>query len=123
MAEHIEHMKDGIYEKVMSKEFADKLMEAIEAKKVWAERDDTDAYEATGYLSSYLEKLIRLCLKDIADRNTEAVLSDEIELTNQLVEMLVERLPDLGHGHSVVKNQFLLKSLEHVGNGNILIHR
>lgn len=91
MAEHIEHLKDGIYEKVMSKEFADRLMEAIEAKKVWAERDDTDAYEATGYLSSYLEKLIRLCLKDIADRNTEAVLSDEIELTNQLVEMLVER--------------------------------
>ena len=116
MAEHIEHLKDGIYEKVMSKEFADRLMEAIEAKKVWAERDDTDAYEATGYLSSYLEKLIRLCLKDIADRNTEAVLSDEIELTNQLVEMLVERLPDLGHGHSVVKNQFLLKSLEHVAN-------
>lgn len=54
MAEHIEHLKDGIYEKVMSKEFADRLMEAIEAKKVWAERDDTDAYEATGYLSSYL---------------------------------------------------------------------
>lgn len=106
MAEHIEHLKDGIYEKVMSKEFADRLMEAIEAKKVWAERDDTDAYEATGYLSSYLEKLIRLCLKDIADRNTEAVLSDEIELTNQLVEMLVERLPDLGHGHSVVKISF-----------------
>lgn len=26
-------MKDGIYEKVMSKEFADRLMEAIEAKK------------------------------------------------------------------------------------------
>lgn len=43
MAEHIEHLKDGIYEKVMSKEFADRLMEAIEAKKVWAERDDTDA--------------------------------------------------------------------------------
>lgn len=33
MAEHIEHLKDGIYEKVMSKEFADRLMEAIEAKK------------------------------------------------------------------------------------------
>ena len=29
MAEHIKHMKDGIYEKVMSKEFADRLMEAI----------------------------------------------------------------------------------------------
>lgn len=33
MAEHIEHLKDGIYEKVMSKEFADRLMEAIEQKK------------------------------------------------------------------------------------------
>ena len=36
-----------------------------------AEEEDVDAEEAVGYLSSYLQRVIRLCLKDIADRDGE----------------------------------------------------
>lgn len=64
----IENLKDGVYEKVMSRRFAEVLKEALAEDQVCAEEEDVDAEEAVGYLSSYLQQVIRLCLKDIADR-------------------------------------------------------
>lgn len=65
----IEKLKDGVYEKVMSRRFAEVLKEALAEDQVRAEEEDVDAEEAVGYLSSYLQRVIRLCLKDIADRD------------------------------------------------------
>lgn len=67
----IEKLKDGVYEKVMSRRFAEVLKEALTEDQVRAEEEDVDAEEAVGYLSSYLQQVIRLCLKDIADRDEE----------------------------------------------------
>ncbi len=112
----IDELQDGVYEKVMSTGFARKLEEALAEKKVWAEREEVDAQEAVGYLSSYLEKLIRISLKEIADQNGEDTMHREVALTNSLVEKLVSHIQDLGEGHEVAGKEFLLKSLEHQAN-------
>lgn len=61
----IEKLKDGVYEKVMSRRFAEVLKEALAEDQVRAEEEeeDVDAEEAVGYLSSYLQQVIRLCLE------------------------------------------------------------
>lgn len=109
-------LKDGVYEKVISRDFDQKLTRALEKKEVWADREDVDAQEAGGYLSSYLEKLIRLCLKDIADEDHDHGVNDELALTNELVDRLAARIAGLGKGHDVTAEQFILKSLEHRAN-------
>ena len=112
----ISDLKDGVYDKVISKDFDQKLKKALESKEIWADREDVDGQEAVGYLSSYLEKIIRLCLKDIADQNKDSVVGDELSLTNQLINSLSQRIEGLGTGHDVTAEQFLLKSLEHRAN-------
>ncbi len=115
MAE-IRDLKDGVYERVLSEGFAKKLEAALAEKEVWAQREDVDAQDAVGYLSSYLEKLVRISLKEIADRNEDDRMEREVELVNGLVEKLVGAIAELGEDHGVVRNQFLLKSLEHRAN-------
>ncbi len=112
----ISDLKDGVYDKVISKDFDQKLKKALEAKEIWADREDVDGQEAVGYLSTYLEKIIRLCLKDIADQNKDSVVGDELSLTNQLINSLSKHIEGLGTGHDVTAEQFLLKSLEHRAN-------
>lgn len=109
-------LKDGVYEKVISKDFDRKLTKALADKEIWADREDVDAQEAVGYLSNYLEKLIRLCLKEIADENQDHCVDDELALTNELVDRLAHRIANLGSGHDVTEGQFRLKSLEHRAN-------
>lgn len=81
----IEKLKDGVYEKVMSRRFAEVLKEALAEDQVRAEEEDVDAEEAVGYLSSYLQQVIRLCLKDIADRDEENSVDHQLALTNELI--------------------------------------
>lgn len=45
-------LKDGVYEKVISRDFDKKLTKALADKEIWADREDVDAQEAVGYLSS-----------------------------------------------------------------------
>lgn len=46
----ISDLKDGVYDKVISKDFDQKLKKALEAKEIWADREDVDGQEAVGYL-------------------------------------------------------------------------
>lgn len=109
-------LQDGIYEKVMSVRFAKALEEAVAARQVWAAREDVDSQEAVGYLSKYIEKLVRISLKEIADENGEDSIGREVALTNSLVKKLVQHIENLGEGHEVEEHAFLLKSLEHQRN-------
>lgn len=110
----IEKLKDGVYEKVMSRRFAEVLKEALTEDQVRAE--DVDAEEAVGYLSSYLQQLIRLCLKDIADRDEENSVDHQLALTNELIASLAKKTEELGGGQEVANAPFLLRSLEHKKN-------
>ena len=112
----IRDLKDGVYERVLSEGFTKKLEAALAEKEIWAKREDVDAQDAVGYLSSYLEKLVRISLKEIADRNEDNRMEREVELVNSLVTKLVGAIEELGDGHGVVRDQFLLKSLEHRAN-------
>ncbi len=112
----IQDLQDGLYEKVISTGFEKKMREALEQKEIWAEREEVDAQEAVGYLANYLKKLIHISLKEIADQNGEDVMQQEVALTNALVQKLVQQSQDLGEGHEVVNQSFLLKSLEHRAN-------
>lgn len=71
MADDVRKLQDGLYEKVISEEFSKKLLEALEEKRIWVEREEVDAHEATRYLSAYLQEVVALCLRDIADENGE----------------------------------------------------
>ena len=112
----IHTLQDGLYEKVLSTDFAKKVESALAAKEIWAEREEVDAQEAVGYLSAYLAKLIRISLKDIADRDLDDGMQQEVQLANLLVQKLVSHIQDLGDGHEVTKDHFLLTSLEHQRN-------
>ena len=112
----IEKLKDGVYEKVMSRRFAEVLREALAEDQVRAEEEDVDAEEAVGYLSSYLQRVIRLCLKDIADRDEENCVDHQLALTNELIASLAKKTEELGGGQEVANAPFLLRSLEHKKN-------
>lgn len=112
----IENLKDGVYEKVMSRRFAEVLQEALAEDQVRAEEEEVDAEEAVGYLSSYLQQVIRLCLKDIADRDAEDSVAHQLALTNELIASLAKKTAELGGGQEVANAPFLLKSLEHKRN-------
>ncbi len=112
----IENLKDGVYEKVMSRRFAEVLQEALAKDQVRAEEEEVDAEEAVSYLSSYLQQVIRLCLKDIADRDTEDSVAHQLALTNELIASLAQKTAELGGGQEVANAPFLLKSLEHKRN-------
>lgn len=112
----IEKLKDGVYEKVMSRRFAEVLKEALAEDQVRAEEEDVDAEEAVGYLSSYLQQVIRLCLKDIADRDEENSVDHQLALTNELIASLAKKIEELGGGQEVANAPFLLRSLEHKKN-------
>lgn len=112
----IEKLKDGVYEKVMSRRFAEVLKEALAEDQVRAEEEDVDAEEAVGYLSSYLQQVIRLCLKDIADRDEENSVDHQLALTNELIVSLAKKTEELGGGQEVANAPFLLRSLEHKKN-------
>lgn len=112
----IENLKDGVYEKVMSRRFAEVLQEALAKDQVRAEEEEVDAEEAVGYLSSYLQQVIRLCLKDIADRDAEDSVAHQLALTNELIASLAQKTAELGGGQEVANAPFLLKSLEHKRN-------
>lgn len=87
----IEKLKDGVYEKVMSSRFEKVLKEALAEDQVHAEEEEVDAEEAVGYLSSYLQQVIRLCLKDIADRDAEDSVAHQLALTNELIASLAQK--------------------------------
>lgn len=112
----IEKLKDGVYEKVMSLRFAEVLKEALAEDQVRAEEEDVDAEEAVGYLSSYLQQVIRRCLKDIADRDEENSVDHQMALTNELIASLAKKTEELGGGQEVANAPFLLRSLEHKKN-------
>ena len=112
----IENLKDGVYEKVMSRRFAEVLQEALTEDQVHAEEEEVDAEEAVGYLSSYLQQVIRLCLKDIADRDAEDSVAHQLALTNELIASLAQKTAELGGGQEVANAPFLLKFLEHKRN-------
>ena len=116
----LKDLKDGVYEKVISKTFAKLLNDAESKQEIWTTKKDVDAVEAVDYLADYLSKLVKISLKNIAEQNSHdegTGLADEINFTNSMVEELVKRTEELGDGNDVIKDKdWILTSLEYTKN-------
>nr|WP_288697949.1 DEAD/DEAH box helicase [uncultured Allisonella sp.] len=114
----IQHLPDGIYEEVVSQSLEEKIKKALADKTIWANFEDLDSHEAVPYLAKYLEKLVRLTLKDIADEDRTGKESKqrEVSVINRLIQELVKQADVLQGKEEVVKENFLLTSLEHRRN-------
>ena len=114
----IQHLPDGIYEEVISQSLDEKIKKSLADKTIWANFEDLDSHEAVPYLAKYLEKLVRLTLKDIADEDRTGKESKqrEVSVINRLIQELVKQADVLQGKEEVVKENFLLTSLEHRRN-------
>lgn len=120
----MDQFEDGLYEKVISHGLGQKLKKALENRELWAAiSEKVDPQEAVRYLSDYIRHMVQLCLKDLADRNGEEPLQEELELTNGLVRYLTDRLPELGTDHQIDRQDFLLLEIEHRLNRLEKFHR
>ncbi len=116
MADDISTLQDGLYEKLINTKFGKALQSALATQAIWAKQTDLDPQEAPHYLSLYLQELVKLCLKDIAARNTDSELADEITLTNALITHLQDLHPAIGQNIDIEKEKSLLLSLQHQKN-------
>lgn len=116
MPDSISLLKDGLYEKLINTKFGKALQSALSTQAIWAKQENLDPQEAPHYLSLYLQELVKLCLKDVADQNSDTELSDEIALTNALIAHLQQLHPAIGEDMEVEKENSLLLSLQHQKN-------
>lgn len=81
----ISSLKDGLYEKILSKEFQTKLQEALDAKEIWTDQEALDPQEAVHGLSVYLQHLFQSRLKELADELDIETADKEIDFTNECI--------------------------------------
>jgi len=108
-------LADGVYEKVISKQLKDELEKAIKEKQIWVDEENMDSASAVRYLSSYVEKLVKICLKKISDDDGDTV-PNELKLTNEVVKYLESHIPELGSDNQVVPENNILTSLTNQRN-------
>lgn len=107
-------LQDGLYEKVVSQRLEKQLKQDLAENKIWYKlSDDMDPQDAVQYLADYVRHLVQVCLKDLADKDDDALLQQELQLTNGLVDTLTKHLPELGADNQIDLPNFLLLELQH----------
>lgn len=109
----MDELRDGLYEKVVSQRLEKLLKQASAENKLWYKLcDDMDPQDAVQYLADYVRHLVQICLKDLADKDDNALLQQELALTNGLVDTLTKHLPELGTDNQIDLPNFLLLELQ-----------
>ena len=109
----LDELRDGLYEKVVSQRLEKLLKQASAENKIWYKLcDDMDPQNAVQYLADYVRHLVQICLKDLADKDDNALLQQELALTNGLVDTLTKHLPELGTDNQIDLPNFLLLELQ-----------
>ena len=109
----MDELRDGLYEKVVSQRLEKLLKQASAENKIWYKLcDDMDPQNAVQYLADYVRHLVQICLKDLADKDDNALLQQELALTNGLVDTLTKHLPELGTDNQIDLPNFLLLELQ-----------
>lgn len=110
----MDELRDGLYEKVVSQRLEKQLKQEFAENKIWYKLcDHMDPQDAVQYLADYVRHLVQVCLKDLADKDDEQLLQQELTLTNGLVDMLTQHLPELGTDSKIELPNFLLLELQH----------
>ena len=118
----ISALKDGLYEKIISNEFQNKLQAALDAQEIWTEQEDLDPQEAASGLAAYFQILLRKRLQDLADSSAGDDSDDaetaakEIKFLNDCIRHLYRSDKELGEAMTVSLRKSLLLSLYHRKN-------
>lgn len=112
----ISSLKEGLYEKILSKGFQAKLQEALDAKEILTDQEALDPQEAVHGLSVYLQQLFQSRLKELADELDIETADKEIDFTNECIRFLFRSSPQLGEKLTVAMHDSLLLSLQHQRN-------
>jgi superfamily II DNA or RNA helicase len=91
----------GIYEQLINKLISNQL-ELLSDDKFFIKSTTLDKEEASRYLSSYLSEVIKLALNEIKDENKTLL---QIELSNKIIQLLINELPKLGLSENLIDNE------------------
>lgn len=113
----LEGLQNGLYEKIITQTFQEKLDQALKENQIWADREDLDAQEAVSQLSAYIRQVISWLLKDIADADdSDTSAKKEIDFINRLITFLFKDAPEQRQEFSVADTRSLLLFLQHQRN-------
>lgn len=113
----LEGLQNGLYEKIITQTFQEKLDQALKENQIWADREDLDAQEAVSQLSAYIRQVISWLLKDIADADdSDTSAKKEIDFINRLITFLFKDAPEQRREFSVADTKSLLLFLQHQRN-------
>jgi len=91
----------GIYEQLVNKLIANQLG-LLSQDKFFIKSTVLDKEEASRYLSAYLSEIIKFALNEIKDDDKTL---KQIELSNKIIQLLIEKLPKLGLTENLIESE------------------
>ncbi|SHN25755.1 DEAD/DEAH box helicase [Mucilaginibacter sp. OK098] len=91
----------GIYEQLITKLIANQLS-LLNGDNFFIKSTVLDKEEASRYLSLYLAETIKFALNEIKDENKTL---RQVELSNKLIQVLIDELPKLGLSNNLIYNE------------------
>ncbi|MDB4923875.1 DEAD/DEAH box helicase [Mucilaginibacter sp.] len=91
----------GIYEQLITKLIANRLS-LLNGDNFFIKSTILDKEEASRYLSLYLAETIKFALNEIKD---EDKTHHQVELSNKLIQVLIDELPKLGLSNNLIDNE------------------
>lgn len=93
----------GLYEQLITKLIASKL-DQMDEDKFFIQKTVLDKTEAARYLSLYLSETIQFALQQIKEADTQSI-QRKIELSNQIIQVLINALPDLSLTNNLIASE------------------
>ena len=92
----------GLYEQLINKLMANKL-QSIDSNSFFIKSTQLDKAEASRYLSLYLANTIQFALNGL--KNDDDRVTKQIELSNNIIQLLVKELPNLNLSENLIDNE------------------
>jgi len=92
----------GLYEQLINKLMANKL-QSIDSNSFFIKSTQLDKAEASRYLSLYLANTIQFALNGL--KNDDDRITKQIELSNNIIQLLVKELPNLNLSENLIDNE------------------
>jgi superfamily II DNA or RNA helicase len=93
----------GLYEQLITKLIASKLDQMSE-EKFFIQKTTLDKSEAARYLSLYLSETIQFALQQVKEGES-AGIQKKIDLSNQIIQVLIKALPDLTFSNNLIDSE------------------
>lgn len=97
----------GLYEQLINRLFYNKL-QTIPGEEFFVKTAVLDREEAARYLSQYLAETIRFALSELKGDDS---LLKQVELSNKIIQVLIDELPKLDISNNLLKNGEVLQAI------------